>query len=160
MEANALREFLADTDWGELDFLMVDLPPGAYAFPTLAQFIPDLRGIMVTIPSEVSHLVVKKSITLAQESGMPLVGLVENMAGYVCPHCGRQGDLFYAAEDGAEMAAELGVPHLGRIPFDPRLSVAADWGLPFVLDHGDSPAGRGLFGVAEKVKQSLGERKA
>ncbi|MBI2936393.1 MAG: Mrp/NBP35 family ATP-binding protein [Chloroflexi bacterium] len=160
MEASALQEFLADTDWEELDFLMVDLPPGAYAFPTLAQLIPDLTGIMVTIPSEVSHLAVKKAITLAQESGTSLVGLVENMAGYICLHCGRQGDLFYAAEDGEEMAAELGVPHLGRIPFDPRLSVAADLGLPFVLEHGDSPAARALAGVAEKVKQFLEEGKA
>ncbi|MFQ5851227.1 MAG: Mrp/NBP35 family ATP-binding protein [Candidatus Binatia bacterium] len=158
MEASALREFIADTDWGELEFLLVDLPPGAHGFSTLVQLLPDLAGtIMVTIPSQVSHLVVKKSIALAQELRSPLVGLVENMAGYVCLHCGVLGDLFRGAGDGEKIATELGVPHLGRIPFDPRISVSTDWGVPFVVEHGDSPAGRALAYMAGKVKHFLGE---
>ncbi len=158
MEASTLREFLADTDWGELDFLLVDLPPGAHGFPTLAQLLPNLGGtIMVTIPSQVSHLVVKKSITLAQELRSPLIGLVENMAGYVCLHCGILGNLFHAAGDGEKITTELGVPLLGRIPFDPRISVSTDWGVPFVLEHGDSPAGIALADMAGKVRLFLEE---
>ncbi|MBI4296550.1 MAG: Mrp/NBP35 family ATP-binding protein [Chloroflexi bacterium] len=157
MEAGALREFLADTAWGELDFLIVDLPPGPYAFPALAQLIPELKSIVVTIPSEVSHLVVKKFIALAQELNTPLVGLLENMASYVCLHCGKPGDLFYAVGNGDKMAAELGLPYLGGIPFDPRLSVSTDWGVPFVLEYADSPAGKALAHVAVRVKEFLGE---
>lgn len=157
MEAAALREFLADTDWGELDFLLVDLPPGAHGFPALAQLLPDLEGtIVVTIPAEVSHLAVRKSIALAHRLRTPLIGLVENMAGYVCRHCGSLGDLFPAARNGEKVAAELRVPHLGRIPFDPRLPVSTDWGVPFVLEHADSPAGVALTEIAGRVQQFRG----
>ncbi|MFQ5797616.1 MAG: Mrp/NBP35 family ATP-binding protein [Bacteroidota bacterium] len=160
MEASSLRELLADTDWGELDFLFVDLPPGGHGFPTLVQLLADLGGtIMVTIPSQVSHLVVKKSIALAQELRTPLIGLVENMAGYHCLHCGTLGDLFHAAGEAGKIATELGVPHLGSIPFDPRISVSTDWGVPFVLEYGDSPAGRALEEMAGQVKQFLEEGK-
>ena len=157
MEAGALREFLSDTAWGELDFLLVDLPPGTYAFPTLAQLLPDLVGIIVTIPSEVSHLVVKRFISLAQELKTPLAGLVENMAGYTCPHCRQVGELFHAAGDSERMVTEMGIPHLGSIPFDARLSASTDWGVPFALEHGESPAGRALTCVAAKVEQFVGE---
>lgn len=159
IEASAIREFLADTKWGELDFLFVDLPPGALAFSTIAQFLPDLGGtIVVTIPSQVSHLVVKKSTVLAQELGTPLIGLVENMAGYVCPHCGSLGDLFHSAVDGTKIARETGVPHLGTIPFDPRISVSTDWGVPFIQEYKDSPAGKAFVELAEKVKRFVQER--
>ena len=157
IEAGTLREFFADTAWGELDFLLIDLPPGPYSFSTVAQLIPDMIGIMVTIPSEVARLVVRKFTALAQESKIPLVGLVENMAGYVCPHCGELGELFYADGNGEMMAAEFGIPHLGKIPFDPKLQISTDWGVPFVLEHGDSPAGKALTHVAGKLKQFLEE---
>lgn len=159
MEASAIREFISDIDWGELDFLFVDLPPGAHDFSTVAQFLPDLGGtVMVTIPSQVSHLVVKKSVVLAQELKTPLIGLVENMAGYVCSHCGSLGDLFHAMGDGQTIAAETGVPHLGSIPFDPRISVSTDWGVPFVQEYEDSPAGKAFVELADKVKRFVQER--
>ena len=155
MEGTALREFLTDTAWGRLDLLLLDLPPGADRFPTVAGLLPDLTGaIVVTIPSEVSHLVVKKSITLAREIGAPLLGLVENMAGYVCPQCGSLGPLF-AGPGGEGTAAQFGIPFLGRVPFDPRLAAAADRGRPFVLDHGDSPAGRALRALAGRLADPL-----
>lgn len=157
IEAGTLREFLADIDWGELDFLLIDLPPGPYSFSTIAQLIPEMIGIMVTIPSEVARLVVGKFIVLAQELKIPLVGLMENMVGYVCPHCGKLGELFYADGTGDIMAAELGLPYLGNIPFDPKLQVSTDWGVPFVLEHGDSPAGQALTNVAIQVKRFLEE---
>ncbi|MEK7715866.1 MAG: P-loop NTPase, partial [candidate division NC10 bacterium] len=121
MEANALREFLADTRWGELDALLLDLPPGTDRLATVASLVPALAGsVVVTIPSEVSHLVVKKSITVAGQAKAPALGLVENMAG------------LFPGPDGAALAREAGIPFLGKVPFDPALAGACDRGEPFV----------------------------
>jgi ATP-binding protein involved in chromosome partitioning len=155
MEANALREFLADTAWGPLDLLLLDLPPGTERFPTVAELVPSLSGtVLITIPSEVSHLVVKKSITVAKETGAPVLGLVENMAGYVCLQCGALGELFQGSP-GEALAAEFGIPLLGRIPFDPRLAAAADRGIPFVAEHPDSAAAGALQQIAGRVRAML-----
>ena len=155
MEASALREFLTDTAWGSLDVLFVDLPPGADRLPTVRGLLPDLTGaVVVTIPSEISHLVVRRSITLAREAGTTLLGLVENMAGYVCLECGALGALF-DGPGGERAAAQCGIPFLGRIPFDPRLAAAADRGRPFVLDYGESPTGRALRDVAAGLAAGL-----
>ena len=155
MEGTALREFLADTAWGALDVLLIDLPPGADRLPTLLDLLPGLTGaVVVTIPSGVSHLVVRRAMTLARERGARLLGLVENMAGYVCPTCGTVGPLFEGP--GAEaLAAQHGLPFLGRVPFDPRLAAAADRGRPFVLDHGETPAGRALAGIAGALASAV-----
>ena len=151
MEGTVLREFLTDTAWGSLDVLLLDLPPGTDRLPTVTGLLPALTGaIVVTIPSEVSHLVVRKSLTLARETKTRLLGLVENMAGYVCARCGEVGSLF-EGPGGEATAAQHGIPFLGRVPFDPRLAVAADRGRPFVLDHGQSPAGRALDEVAGRI---------
>jgi ATP-binding protein involved in chromosome partitioning len=155
MEGTVLREFLTDTAWGALDVLLLDLPPGADRLPTVAGLWPELSGaVVVTIPSEVSHLVVKKSVTLAREAGVALWGLVENMAGYVCATCGTVGALF-EGPGGARTAAELGLPFLGQVPFDPRLAVTADRGQPFVLDHPSTPAGQALGALAARVADRL-----
>jgi ATP-binding protein involved in chromosome partitioning len=155
MEGTVLREFLTDTAWGALDVLLLDLPPGADRLPTVAGLVPSLSGaIVVTIPSEVSHLVVKKSITLARAAGARLLGLVENMAGYVCGACGAVGPLF-EGPGGARTAAELALPFLGAVPFDPRLAAAADRGRPFVAEYADTPAGRALSAIAARLHADL-----
>jgi ATP-binding protein involved in chromosome partitioning len=155
MEGTALREFLADTAWGPLDVLLIDLPPGADRLPTLLDLLPGLTGaIVVTIPSAVSHLVVRRAMTLARERGARLLGLVENMAGYVCPTCGTVGPLF-EGPGGEATAAQHGLPFLGRVPFDSRLAAAADRGRPFVFDHADTPAGRALAEVAAALVQAV-----
>ena len=155
MEGTVLREFLTDTAWGALDVLLLDLPPGADRLPTVTGLVPDLSGaVVVTIPSEVSHLVVKKSITLARAAGARLLGLVENMAGYVCGACGAVGPLF-EGPGGARTAAELALPFLGGVPFDPRLAAAADRGRPFVAEHADTPAGRALTAIAARLHADL-----
>lgn len=156
MEANALREFLADTAWGPLDLLLVDLPPGADRLTTVAGLVPRMSGtVVVTIPSEVSHLVVKKSVSVAREVRAPILGLLENMAGYVCSACGAVGPLFHGPE-GKGVAAELGIPFLGQIPFDPRMAVAGDRGVPLVAEHPDSPAAQTFFQIAAQIKGALG----
>jgi ATP-binding protein involved in chromosome partitioning len=155
MEGTALREFLFDTAWGALDILLIDLPPGADRLPTLLDLQPGLTGaVVITIPSGVSHLVVRRAMTLARERGARLLGLVENMAGYACPACGTVGPLF-EGPGGEATSAQHGLPFLGRVPFDPRLAAAADRGRPFVLDHGDTPAGRALAGIAEALVQAV-----
>ena len=137
------------------DVLLIDLPPGAERLPTLLDLLPGLTGaIVVTIPSAVSHLVVRRAMTLARERGARLLGLVENMAGYVCPTCGAVGPLF-DGPGGEVTAAQHGVPFLGRVPFDSRLAAAADGGRPFVLDHPETPTGQALTAVAAALVQAV-----
>ena len=144
MEANALREFLADTEWGALDALVIDLPPGTDRLATVAAIVPKLSGtVIVTIPSEVSHLVVRKSITVAARTGAPILGLVENMTG------------LFPASDAAALAASTGIPFLGSVPFDPALALAADRGDPFVASAPDHDAARALTQIASEVRRTL-----
>jgi ATP-binding protein involved in chromosome partitioning len=156
LEANTLREFLADTDWGMLDFLFLDLPPGPDRFSTVAQMLPTLDGvIVVTIPSAVSHLVVKKAVSIAQALNVSLTGLVENMASYVCQVCGSVQPLFPDAGTQG-MAEALGLPYLGAMPFDPRMAEAGDRGIPFVLEHEETPAGKVLVKIAATLAKDIG----
>jgi len=144
MEANALREFLADTEWGALDALVIDLPPGTDRLATVTAIVPKLSGtVIVTIPSEVSHLVVRKSITVAARTGAPILGLVENMTG------------LFPATDAAALAASTGIPFLGSVPFDPALALAADRGDPFVASAPDHDAARALTQIASEVRRTL-----
>ena len=153
MEVSALREFLSDTEWGVLDYLLIDLPPGTDRLPNLIDLLPTLGGtVVVTIPSSVSQLVVKKSLTMAKKLlNTPVVGIVENMAAYVCADCGKTEDLFPTGNT-EEMARQFGVSLLGRIPFDPRISTAADNGNAFVEKYADTPAGAGLTKIAAKIE--------
>ena len=150
MEMHTLREFLTDVHWGELDILLLDLPPGSDRLTTLNDLLPNLHGsVVVTIPSAVSQLIVSKSITMARDLlRTPVIGLVENMTSYVCPTCGATHPLF-APTPQAEILA--GVPLLGRVPFDPRMAQAADRGVPFILEDTASPTAQALAQVGEGV---------
>jgi ATP-binding protein involved in chromosome partitioning len=149
MEATALREFLSDTLWGKLDFLFLDLAPGTDRIATLASILPGLTGIiLVTIPSEVAHLVVRKSLALARDLNIPVLGLVENMAGYSCQHCQTVGELFRPGE-GSRLARDFGIRFLGEIPFDGRLARASDSGVPFVALHQETAAGHVFQTIAQ-----------
>ncbi len=133
MEMQVIREFLADIVWGELDYLLVDLPPGAAADkpPVIAGFIPDLAGaIVVTTASEVASDVVQKSISYARDLGIKVLGLVENMSQYRCPSCGAEHELFEGDTDA--LCQALDVPLLGRIPFDRALAKTFDKGAPLL----------------------------
>lgn len=156
MEAGAVREFLADTEWGHVDTLLIDLPPGTDRLPTLVDLLPDLSGtIVVTIPTAVSELVVSKSIRMAREHlQTPVIGLVENMTTYTCPHCGEEEPLFPAQTPQPDT---LDVPALGKIPFDPRVAAAADEGQLFANRYEALPAAQSFLEIAEKVQQFLDE---
>ena len=151
MEVGALREFIADTEWGTLDYLLLDLPPGTDRLPNVAELIPDLGGVVVvTIPSEVSQLIVKKSVTMARDIlKVPIIGVVENMAFYVCQHCGEEEPLF-STDETLDTAFQQVI--LGSIPFDPRLARAGDDGTLYLDKYPDASASKALMEVAEKVQ--------
>ena len=141
MEATALREFLSDTVWGDLDILFLDLAPGTDRIATVAELLPTLTGtIVVTIPSEVSQVVVRRSLALARELKVPVLGLIENMSGYYCQTCQAIGELFTPGE-GSLLARDFGVRFLGEIPFDPRVARSGDSGIPFVAMHQETSTG-------------------
>lgn len=158
MEMNVIREFLADVVWGDLDFLLADLPPGAAADkpPVLAGFIPDLAGaIVVTTPSHVASEVVQKSVAYARDLGIGVLGLVENMGQYRCPTCGSEHELF---EGNTEALCEaLDLPLLGRIPFDRALAKTFDKGTP-LLDE-THPTIQRYQQIAERVCTILDYKK-
>jgi ATP-binding protein involved in chromosome partitioning len=155
MEGTALREFLSDTVWGDLDFLFLDLPPGTDRIATLADILPGLTGIvLVTIPSEVSHLVVRKSLALARDLKIPVLGLIENMAGYCCQHCQTVGELFKPGE-GSRLAGDFGIRFLGELPFDSLLAHSGDSGIPFVAMHQETTIGQMFQMIARELSMAL-----
>jgi ATP-binding protein involved in chromosome partitioning len=159
LKMTAIRQFLSDVVWGELDVLFIDLPPGTGDEPlSVAQLLPDIDGIIiVTMPSELSRAVVKKSITFAERLGLPIVGVVENMSGYVCPSCGEKIDIFRSG-GGKKMAEETGVSFLGSIPIDPKIGVDSDKGVPFVMEDADSSGAKAFVEIVKKVEVYLKEK--
>ena len=151
MEVGALREFIADTEWGNLDYLLLDLPPGTDRLPNVVELIPNLGGVVVvTIPSEVSQLIVKKSVTMARDIlKVPIIGVVENMAFYVCQHCGEEEPLF-SVDKTLDETFQQSI--LDSIPFDPKLAHCNDNGIPYTNKYPDAPASQALMQVAEKIQ--------
>ena len=129
LKMRAIRQFLVDIVWGELDFLFIDLPPGTGDEPlSIAQLLPELDGVViVTMPTGLSSSVVKKAITFAERLNMPIIGVVENMSGFICPHCGKKTEIF-GSGGGEKMSREVGVPFLGSIPIDPKVGADSDKG--------------------------------
>ena len=160
LKMTAIRQFLSDVVWGELDTLFIDLPPGTGDEPlSIAQLLPNIDGvIIVTMPSELSRAVVEKAITFARRVGMPIIGIVENMSGYVCPKCGEKVAIFQSG-GGKKMSEETGVPFLGSIPIDPKVGVDSDEGSPFVIKHADSSAAKAFFEIVTKVEAYLKEKR-
>lgn len=155
MECTALRELLADTIWGELDYLLIDMPPGSDRMDNIRDLVPELAGVVeITIPSNMSQHIVTKSITKNSNLGVPIIGLVENMATYVCPHCNEEGDLFQG-EDTKALAEKKGIKFLGSIPFDTRISGNTRSGKMFFAEHQESPTGKAISGVVDKILEFI-----
>ena len=138
MKISAIRQFVSDIEWGDLDFLVVDSPPGTGDEPlTVAQTIPDAEALIVTTPQEISLADVRKSINFCRQVNMKILGVVENMSGQLCPHCGQQVPLF-GQGGGKKMAREMGIPLLGQIPADGKMVEAGDMGdLEGLMSHED-----------------------
>jgi Mrp family chromosome partitioning ATPase/predicted Fe-Mo cluster-binding NifX family protein len=143
MKIGVIKQFLGDVEWGELDYLVVDSPPGTGDEPlTIAQLIKDVDGaIIVTTPQEIALIDVRKCITFCRQVGIPVLGIVENMSGFICPECGTRTDIFKRG-GGGELAGELGVPLLGQVPVDPGIVSASDEGKPYVLNFPETGTGK------------------
>lgn len=156
LKYNIIRQFLSDVEWGGLDALIIDSPPGTGDEPlSVAQLIgPPLAAIIVTTPQEVAIADVRRSITFCQQLKMEVLGLVENMSGFVCPRCGKTIDLFKTG-GGEALAHEMAVPFLGRIPLDPQIVVSGDAGAPFVQRFAESSAARAFEEIVRPILLSL-----
>jgi Mrp family chromosome partitioning ATPase len=156
MKLNILKQFLADVRWGELDYLVIDAPPGTGDEPlSICQLLPGLAGgVVVTTGQDVALLDSMKAVNFLKRLGVRVLGILENMTDFPCPHCGKSVDLFKSG--GGERAAEtLGVGFLGRVPFDPGLLAAGDGGRLFMDTDKDSPAARALAGAVDKAVAEL-----
>ena len=156
LKMRAIEQFLTDIVWGELDFLFIDLPPGTGDEPlSVMKLLPELDGVViVTIPSEVSQNVVEKAITFSKQLNIPIIGIVENMSGFICPTCGTETKIFKTG-GGQRVAEKYSVPFLGRIPIDPRICEASDRGHPFVMENPDSPAAKAFAQIVDKIKKYI-----
>lgn len=139
LKMNVIKQFLKDVEWGDLDFLIVDCPPGTGDEPlSVAQLIGNPDGaVIVTTPQELAVSDVRKCVTFCRQLRLPVIGVVENMSGFCCPHCGKRSDIFTSG-GGESMADEMGIPFLGRVPLDPAVVLASDAGELYLKTHGDS----------------------
>jgi len=158
MLQKALEQFVGDVNWGELDYLVVDLPPGTGDVAlTLCQNVPMAGVVIVTTPQDVALIDARKSLHMFRKLGVPVLGIVENMSGYQCPQCGHLEPIF-GAGGGGRTADELGVPLLGTVPIDPAIVAGGDHGRPVVLERPDSPAGRAFSELARSVAAQVAEQ--
>ncbi|MFH1328185.1 MAG: Mrp/NBP35 family ATP-binding protein [Candidatus Bathyarchaeota archaeon] len=156
LKMKIIQQFLSDITWGELDYLFVDLPPGTGDESlSVTQLIPEMDGVViVTMPSEVSQGVVKKAVTFAKQIGVPIIGIVENMSGFICPDCGAKVNIFKTG-GGKKIAEDLSVPLLGSIPIDPKICNASDSGLAFIAENKASPATKAFLEIVKKIDHFL-----
>ena len=152
MKYNVIRQFLKDVDWGRLDYLVIDSPPGTGDEPlAVAQMVgKGAWAVVVTTPQDLAIADVRRSVSFCKTLDLHVVGIVENMSGLICPHCGKQVDLFKVG-GGEKLAIEMGVPFLGRIPLDPQIVASGDSGKPFIQSFADSPATKAFASVIEPI---------
>lgn len=152
---SAVTQFLQKVDWGELDYLLVDLPPGTGDVQlSLVQTVSVTGAVIVTTPQEVALMDVRKGIAMFQKTKVPILGVVENMSVFICPHCDKETPIF-SRGGGKRVAEKLGVSYLGEIPIDPRIREGGDRGKPMVLAWPDSPAARQFHAVAGVLAQQV-----
>lgn len=160
LKIQAIRQFVADMDWGELDYLVVDAPPGTGDEPlSVAQTVPNVQAVVVTTPQAVALADVRKSINFCKTVEMPIVGVVENMSGFICPHCDNTVDIF-SSGGGEKTARDFELPFLGKVPMDPRVVVGGDSGKPYLSSDEDSPAVKSFTAIVDAVEQRLPIRKS
>lgn len=148
---SVIRQFIGDVEWGELDYLIIDSPPGTGDEPlTVAQIVRDAKAVIVTTPQEVALGDVRKSINFCKTVNMEVFGLIENMSGFTCPHCAGEVDLF-GSGGGEKTAQSMGVTFLGKIPFDPNVVSCGDTGTSFQEKYADSPVTKAFTGIAERM---------
>ena len=151
LKIGVIRQFIADVSWEDLDYLVIDSPPGTGDEPlTVAQTITGAQGIIVTTSQEISLMDIRKSLAFCRQVSMPVAGILENMSGFSCPHCGERIELFKSG-GGRKTAEANEVPFLGSIPLDPELVSAGDLGIPYTLDKPDGPASQAFRGFVDTL---------
>lgn len=159
LKHSLIKQFLGEVFWGPLDYLVIDLPPGTgdEALST-AHLIKQVDGaVIVTTPQDVALLDSRKSITFCRRLGISLIGVVENMSGFFCPHCQKEIDIFKVG-GGEKTAKDMGVPFLGRIPLDPEMVVSTDGGTPLVAQNPEAKAAQAFHQIAENWRRLLAEQ--
>jgi len=155
LKISLIKQFLGDVNWGELDYLIIDSPPGTGDEPlTIGQLIDDLNGaIVVTTPQDLALIDVRKSITFCKKLGIKVIGVIENMSGLTCPYCGKKINVF-KCNGGEEMAGDMGVPFLGSIPIDNNIVNSGDEGVPFIFRNIKSDAGTAIEEIVASILNS------
>ena len=158
VKMGVIKQFITDVEWGELDYLVVDAPPGTGDEPlTICQLLGEEAGaVIVTSPQQIAAVDVSKSLNVCCQLEMPVAGIIENMSGFVCPHCGEITNIFSSGA-GEQLAQKYGVELLGKIPIDPVICGDGDAGTPFIHHHAKTPVGRAFAAIVEKI---AGRKKA
>ena len=157
LRSKAIEQLLGDAKWGKLDFLIMDLPPGTGdEVLTIAQRTSPQMAIIVTTPQEVALIDARRAVNMAKKMEIGRIGVVENMSGLVCPHCGERIDLF-GTDGGRRDALRLGVRFLGAIPIDPNVRAGADAGQPILLANPDADASQAFLSIASRIEEILVE---
>jgi len=156
MKMNVIKQLFEDVNWGDLDYMVVDCPPGTGDEPlSVVQLIPEPTGaVIVTTPQEVSLSDVRRSIEFCRALNLPVLGVIENMSGFICPDCGHRTDLF-GSGGGEAMAKEMGVPFLGRIPIEPTIVESGESGKPFVYHYGREQYSRDFEGIVHDIIEGI-----
>jgi ATP-binding protein involved in chromosome partitioning len=152
MKMGAIKQFLSDVNWGSLDYLVIDSPPGTGDEPLSAcQLIPNVTGaVIVTTPQDVAVLDARKTVMFARQLQIPVIGIIENMSGFLCPHCGNVTNVF-GAGGGERAASDMGVPFLGRIPIEPGMVLHGDQGKPFIHHAKESDSGKIMHDIVDSI---------
>jgi ATP-binding protein involved in chromosome partitioning len=160
LKMGVAKQFIGDVNWGELDYLIIDLPPGTGDEPlSIAQIIPNSDGaVIVTTPQDVALVSVRKSINFVKKMNMPVIGIIENMSGFICPHCKKSVNIFKTG-GGLKAARELQISFLGKIPIDPKIVLTGDSGEPFLDKNASSDAGKAFLDIVEKIEQIVNKRR-
>jgi Mrp family chromosome partitioning ATPase len=159
MKASAIRQFIEDVEWGGLDYLIIDMPPGTGDEAlSIVQLIPRADGaVIVTTPQDVALLDCRKSVTFAKQTKLPVLGMVENMSGFVCPHCGEQTEIF-GSGGGQKTAEELKIRFLGRVPFEPGVVRSGDSGMPIVESEPNSRSAAAFGAIADALIEAVKQK--
>jgi ATP-binding protein involved in chromosome partitioning len=158
MVMKALQQFLEDVEWGTLDYLIVDLPPGTGdAQLTITQQVPLDGAVIVTTPQDVALIDARKGLAMFRKVNVPVLGVIENMSSFVCPHCGKTSEIFKHG-GGRRTAEQLGVPFLGEVPIDPAIVSGGDAGTPIVVSHPSSGAAQAFVALAAEVARQVAGR--
>lgn len=158
MCSKVINQFLADVVWGGLEYLIADLPPGTGdEILSIAQQMKPDYAVIVTTPQEVSVLDAERAINMAKELRIPVIGVVENMSGFVCPHCGKEIDLF-GKGGGKKMAQEMSVNFLGCIPIDTDVCLLSDKGIPIVIEKQNCEVAKAYKSIVESINTQVGKQ--